>query len=422
MNETKHNDESAAEAKLAPASEPPPASAIEGEVVEPAAEETMAPPYEPASPERPLEFAQYAAPPKPLASILAGAVAGALVSAGLLWYFLPDSNVQTGVAQRLAALEGSAGGASGAEKRVGALEDGARLLSEKMAGVMAFGPRLSALEAVAPDVKTAIETSKSALSAAQAAQTDAAKALQAGSAVPATAAAPGVDAGVLDARIGKLEAGVAAALAAQPDLAPVNERLAKLEAALASPKSEARVASEPAPPSRDDAAALAVVAQALGARIEAGQPYPLELAALERLGADPQRLAQLKPFAKDGAPSLAALSSDFARITPALLSAAEPKGDDGVMARLMNNMSKIVRVHPVGEQSGDDPAAVASQVMAALARGDTPGALSAFERLPAAARQIGKDWADKAHGRLAAAMAAQALLDDSIGRLGAAKN
>ena len=426
MNEATHNDEDAERVDLASAKEPlnapehgasaAPESVVEGEIVEPLASEAKPRPFEPAAPEKPLEFAQYAAPPKPLAAILAGGIAGALVSAGLLWYFLPDSNAPTGVAQRLAALESSAaaGASTPADTRLGALEDGAKLQAEKMAGVMAFGPRLSALEAAAPEIKTA-------LSAAQAAQADAAKALQAGGANPA-AAAPAVDANALEARLAKLEAGIAGLSAAQPNLTPIDDRLAKLEAALAAPKSEARVAPEPAPPGRDDAAPLAVVAQALEARIAAGQPYPLEQAALERLGADPQRLVQLKPFAKDGAPSVASLSSDFAKIAPALLNAAEAKSDDGVMARLMNNMSKIVRVHPVGEQAGDDPAAVISRITAALGRGDAASALTAFARLPEAARQVGKDWAARAQGRVAAATAAQALLDDSITRLGAAKN
>ena len=374
-------------------------------------------------PERPLEFAQYAPPPKPFGAILAGGVAGAVLSAAMLWYFLPSAAISPEVARRLTALEGASGSSAGLEERLASLESAAALQANKMAGISAFGPRLSALEAAAPEAKAVAEMSKSALSEAQAARAEAAKAIQAADKPQGDAAAapPALDAGALT-RLDKLESSLAALGAAQPNLAPINDRLAKPEAALAAPKSAERVAAEPAPPRSENPAMLAVAAQALGARVAAGAPYPLEQAALERLGADTGRLAELKPFARDGAPSLASLANEFAKITPALLSAAEPKSDDGIMARLMANMGKIVRVRPVGEQAGDEPAAVVSQIGAALGRADAAGALAAFARLPDASREAGKEWAAKARARVAAAAAAQALLDDSLTRLGGAKN
>jgi len=264
--------------------------------------------------------------------------------------------------------------------------------------------------------------SKTALSEAQAARADAAKALElsdqhSGDAV--VAAPPAIDSGALEARIGKLEAGLAGLSAAKIDTGLINDRLAKLEAALAGQKSAERVAPEAAPPARDNSAVLAVAAQALASRVAAGAPYPLEMAALERLGADPARLAALKPFASAGAPNTAALTAEFSKLAPAMLDAAEPKSDDGVMSRLMANMGKIVRVRPLGEQAGDDPAALASQISAALERGDVAAALGAYARLPDAARNVGKDWAAQAKSRVDAATAAQALADDAIARLGA---
>jgi hypothetical protein len=370
--------------------------------------------------------AQDAASARPVATVLAGGLAGAVLSAAVLWYALPDSAISPEVARRLTTLETGAASANAAlEHRIAALEAGSTLQSDKMAGVSGFGPRLSALEAAAPETKAAAEMSKTALSEAQAARADAAKALQSAGqpSGDSVAAAPSPsDSGAQEARIGKLEAGLAALSADKVDLAPLNERLAKLETALAAQKSAERVAPEPAPPSRDNAAMLAVAAQALASRLAAGAPYPLEQAALERLGADPQRLAVLKPFASAGGPNTAALASEFAKIAPAMLTAAEPKSDDGVMARLMTNMSKIVRIHPVGEQAGDDPAALVSQISAALERGDVAGALAAYARLPDVSREVGKEWAAHAKARVDAIGAAQALADDAIARLGAAKN
>ncbi len=221
--------------------------------------------------------------------------------------------------------------------------------------------------------------------------------------------------------MGKLEAALAALDRPPADLGPLNQRLDKLEGALAAPKTENRVAAETAAPSRDGAG-LAVVAQALSDRLRAGAPFPLEQTALEHLGADPAKLAILKPLADKGAPSAAALAVDFAKAAPAILAAAAPKSGDGVMDRLMANMSKVVRVTPVGEVAGDDPAALVSQIGAALDRGQIAQALAAWARLPEAAQQASQEWANETQTRLAADKAAQGVLDDAMTRLAAAKN
>lgn len=395
---------------------------IDAKPIDSSVSELETPPVEESKPFTP------APPPRagagPLTAVIAGAVAGAALSAVVLWSFMPETGVSPDAARRLTTLEGAAASSVGLERRIGALEDGATLQADKMAGISAYGPRLSALEAAAPEARAAVEVSKSALREAQTARSDAANALVAVGKpqVEPPAPAPAVDLGPLETRLGKLEAGVAALGAAKPDLAPLNDRIAKLETALAAPKSEARVAPDPAPAGRDNAGMLAVAAQALSQRIAAGAPYPVEQGALERLGADPARLAQLKPFANDGAPTVTALSNDFAKIAPALLSAAEPKSDDGIMSRMMANMRNVVSVHPVGEQAGDDPSALVSQIGAALGRGDVAGALKTFARLPDASRDVGKDWAAKANSRVEAAAAAQALLEDALTQLGGPRN
>jgi hypothetical protein len=413
MNETTHNGEEITGANASPDAEN--RGAVEAGAGEPVA---VAP--TPASEIPPRAIA----PREPglIAPVLGGAVAGAIVSAAIMWFFSPDQAIAPDVARRLTALESGSVSSADLEKRIASLESAGALEADKMAGVSAYGPRLSALEASATEIRGAVDASKSVMSEAQAARADATKALQSASQTSAdmTPAAP-VDSAATEARLGKLEAGVLALASAPRDDAAIAERLSRLEAALAAPKSAERVAPDSAP-DRADASMLAVATQALEARLAAGSPYPLEQEALERLGADPTRLAQLKPFAKDGAPEIAALAIEFAGLSPALLSAAEARSDDGIVGRLMADMGRIVRVHPVGEQAGDDPAAVISQISAALARGDAAGARADFGRLPDASREAGKDWAAKIKNRVDVAAAAQALLDESIARLGAAKN
>jgi hypothetical protein len=92
------------------------------------------------------------------------------------------------------------------------------------------------------------------------------------------------------------------------------------------------------------------------------------------------------------------------------------------MDRMLDHVRKLVRVKAVGEVAGDDPAALASQIQAALARGRTAQALGLYARLPEAARKAGADWARTAEARAAADGAAASLRDGAIGRLAAAKN
>jgi hypothetical protein len=366
-----------------------------------------------------------ARPARPILSAGIGAVVGAAFAAGGLWYVSQRSAVDADLAARLDRIEKSPPASSVAlvalDKRVGALEAALARGPDKTIGD-AYGQRITALESAALSAKAAADANEGSLAEAQAARADAAKALalaasaaQGANGAPAAQAGPSEQANALEGRIGKLEAGLAALDRPPVDLAPVNQRIDKLESVLAAPKSETRAPAESVAPSRDWAA-LAVVAQALGDRLRAGAPFAPEQAALERLGADPARLTALKPLAEKGAPTTTALASDFARIAPSLL-AAGPTKSGGAIDRLFANMSKVVRVTPVGEIAGDDPAALVSQIGAALERGRLGPALAVWERLPEAARQASQEWAGEAQARLAADQAAQGVVDDAIAGL-----
>jgi len=366
--------------------------------------------------------------PQPIASAVIGAVVGAVVAGAGVWFAGQRPAVDQGLAARLDRLESSAAAPIAAvdalDKRVGALEAASSAAPDKPD---AYGQRIMALEAAALSAKAAADSNANALAEAQAARADAAKALalaQASGAAPnaggAPPAAPAIDVSALEGRMSKLEAGFAALDRPAADLGPLNQRLDKLEGALAAPKNETRVAADNVPPNRDWAG-LAVVAQALSNRLAAGAPFALEQTALEHLGADPAKLAALKPLADKGAPSAAALAADFAKAAPAILAAAAPKSGDGVMDRLMANMGKVVRVTPVGEVAGDDPAALVSQIGAALDRGQIAPALAAWARLPEPAQQASQEWAHAAQARAGADAAAQSLLDDALTRLAAEK-
>jgi hypothetical protein len=345
------------------------------------------------------------------------------------------------VAGALGALFGAAlalAAASLVEPRAGALDAAGRRLAALERGVEGqsaaaadFERRLGALETSAAGLaKTAADESAKAEAAsaeARAARADAAKALVLAAGQPAAGPTPGggapaaFDAGAVEARVGALESELAGLKAGEADLGAAKDRLAKLESALAAPKSEARVAAAEGAANRDRAAE-AILAISLNERLNAGAPFAGEWAALTRLGADGGKMSALKPFADAGAPTVAALAAAFAKLAPSVVAAATPPAEGGVIDRLLDHIRKLVRVRKVGEVAGDDPQALASRVSASLARGDLAAALDAYRRLPDAARQASADWGKAAEARLAAAVAAQSLRADAVARLAAAEN
>jgi hypothetical protein len=361
-------------------------------------------PSSPSSDPPPLRFAPAARPPSGggaplLISTIIGAIVGAAVATAAVLYFAAGPSVNPEVQSRLAALDKSAQTAAltaaAEDKRLDVVEASLKSAPDK-ASIAALAQRIATLETSGKggDDQAALRND------VQAARADAAKAVALASrSTPATGAAP----------------------APAFDSSALEGRIARLEAALAAPKSEARVNPEAAPSNRD-AAAVAVVAEALAERVGSGAPFASEAGALQRLGADDARLAALKPFAETGAPTESALAASFAEARPAILAAAAPKPSDGVMDRLFANMSKVVRVTPVGEAAGDDPAALASRIAGALGRGQIAAALEVWDRLPEASRVASRQWADLAQARIAADAAAQSLVADAMANLVRAHN
>jgi hypothetical protein len=438
-----------------------------------------------ASTEAPADSAPTEAPPEPAAAApfpasadpsprertsggafvwgLCGALVGAAVALGAAWFFEPPGDSSQDLAARLSALEARAAAPSSEEAKLETRIDGveaAQASFAKATALDAIDKRLAKLESapVKPEIVAA------ALAEARAARDEAAKALaQANAAaqgngkpapaapdpriaeIKADEAAQGARIDKLEAalgdRTGKIEAAlggridkletslgdrigqIEAALGGRIDKleTTLGDRIGKIEGALAAPKTETRVPPTEVAP-KSDPAAQAIAALALEQRLHAGEPFAAEWAALSRLGADGAALATLKPYSDTGAPTAAALAASFAKIAPSLLAADNPETGDGVVDKMLDHMRKLVRVRAVGEVAGDDPAALVSQIEAALARGQTASALGIYARLPEAARKAGADWAKTADARVAADAAAQSLRENAIGRLAAARN
>jgi hypothetical protein len=212
------------------------------------------------------------------------------------------------------------------------------------------------------------------------------------------------------ARVAKLESSASPA-----DLSAVTGRVDKIESALSGAKAETRAAPDASGP-KGNPAALAIVAATVRDKLASGAPFQSEFDALSALGADPQALPALKAVA-GGAPTDRALAASFEALEPKMLDAVAPAETGGVADRFVAHLRSLVEIRRVGETAGDDPQALASQIVARLERGDLDGALAAFAKLPAAARAAASGWAAAAQAKQAAVAAAQSIREAAVAHI-----
>jgi hypothetical protein len=168
----------------------------------------------------------------------------------------------------------------------------------------------------------------------------------------------------------------------------------------------------------DQAARVALLATSLRLAVERGNGFAAELDDLKSLIKDPRELAPLAPFAASGVPTPAVLQRDLSALTPALIKAANVQtSEGGFLQRLQANAEHLVRVRPVDETSGDEPENVVLRIELKSARGDIPGALAEFAKLPPTARAPAEDWIKKAQSREAAIALARKISTDALGAL-----
>ena len=394
---------------------------IDGEIAARGPNEREPPPSAAGAPESAAQPRPAPAPRAGFRGVLAGALAGLVVSAlavGAFYSLLaPGADVEDSanrlaelgaqVQQENAALDAEVKSESAAvanlDKRVSALETSGGSSGE-------LDKRVAALETANAD--NGPKAVAAAQTAQQAVQTDQQLTTQVKDLRADIDAARGEIPG-LAARVAKLE--TEAPKANDADLSALAARLDKIEAALAAPKSESRVAPEkPAP--ADNASAIAIIAGEIEDKLAAGAPFGTEAAALQRLGVDPAQLASLQAAA-GGAPTGSALAESFDAVAPQVLAAASPAESGGVLDRLLAHIHGLVRVHVLGESAGDNPEAIVSRIGAECRRGDIAGAVAAFDKLPAAARQAAGDWPVKARARQAADAALQSIREAAVGRL-----
>ena len=199
-------------------------------------------------------------------------------------------------------------------------------------------------------------------------------------------------------------------------------RLDAIESKLAAPKSEQR-----APESRENGAdaqspaARVVVAQSLMQALTSGAPVGEHVAALRALGVDGGKLGDLAVFAQKGAPAAGVFAKQWVDLRSRIVTAETPAGGHW-SDRLLARAKGLVRIEPIGAQTGESAAAVYSRVEAALQRGDLGAALRESDSLPEPARAVAADWRAGVAQRVKAESAARGVVSESIGALARPKS
>jgi hypothetical protein len=360
-------------------------------------------------------------------SVIAAALAGAALAVLAIALFgrdlIPAATVDDSrVAATEAKLDAMSGDLAGLRSQIGQAapsgDDGAlaKQIEEIGRTVASTGGRVDAVEGrlkeiadkpAAPAVDpSAVQALTERLDAVDVrlrdvATSDAVSALQArvsGAETKADAAATAQQIATIEARVSGVDKTVAQAIE------PFDRRLSALDSAL-----KARPIGDPV---ARQVVALAALEQAL----EAGRPFPAELAAV-KASSDIGDLAALEPFAASGAPTRAALSAQLSSIL-AGLPTEKPAESGSVFSRFVANAGGIVKVTPKdGAGAGSDDAR--SRLAALAASGDLEQALAARESADEAVKAATADWAKTASVRLGAETALTGARGAALSRLAA---
>ena len=125
-------------------------------------------------------------------------------------------------------------------------------------------------------------------------------------------------------------------------------------------------------------------------------------------------MVSLRPAFRRGA--LARELSSLAQ--PMIKAIGEPVRTGSVMEKIQAGAERLVRIRPVGDVPGDDPAAMVARIEAKAARNDINGALADLSKLPASVRAPAEAVDQARAARDAALTASRQFAQEALGALG----
>src|SRR5882762_9953935 len=197
------------------------------------------------------------------------------------------------------------------------------------------------------------------------------------------------------------------------DLSAINERIAQVERAIRAQTAE--VAQENAKPADDMPLRPLVAAALLDVSVRHGDPYAAALAAAKSLADNADALKPLDGFAASGVPSANALTRELLTLVPKLSPPAPENSatGSGIVERLQAGAAKLVRIERT-DTSGNDRGAVVARVTAAALRNDLAEARRELKSLAPADRAAAQAWLDKADARDAALAASRQFATEAM--------
>jgi hypothetical protein len=207
------------------------------------------------------------------------------------------------------------------------------------------------------------------------------------------------------------------AATATVDLAPLDERIAKIEEAVRA--QTAQTDKPAASPAQDDLPLRRLVAAALlDVAVRHGDPFAAALATARSMAPNPDALKPLDQFAEKGVPAPPALNRELLTLVPKLSPSAQDAGTTGtgIIDKLQAGASRLVRVERT-DATGNDRAAIVARVTAAAIRNDFADARRELSTLSPADRAPAQAWLDKAAARDAALAASRQFADGAMAAL-----
>jgi hypothetical protein len=202
--------------------------------------------------------------------------------------------------------------------------------------------------------------------------------------------------------------------AAPIDLSAINERLAQIERATRAQTAE--TAQESAKPADDLPLRRVVAAALLDVLVRIGDPYPAALAAAKSLTDNADALKPLEGFAAAGVPSAAVLSRELLTRVPKLSPPMPENSANGLVDRLQAGAAKLVRIERT-DGVGNDRGAIVARVTAAALRNEYAEARRELNTLSPGDRAAAQAWIDKADARDAALAASRKFAADAMAAL-----
>jgi hypothetical protein len=397
---------------------------------EPAASAPRSPEPEAAAPMPPKSDARRSASALAAAAgwpLIGAVLAAVLLTFGIAWVAMSGSGGEADATQaRIAQLERQVADLTGRVPAQAANSAAAGDLTSRLQRLEAAVAKLPASTAPAADPALGNRIASLELQLKSLGETLAALRRRSESAAAANAAAlgdinqrlaqqdpPGAPSGEASSQAAAVTANAAA-------VAALTERLDALEGGAKSTQTAlaAEIAKRTAESQDDHAVRIAVTAAALTAAVERGRPFAAELKAAQSQAADPAALAPLESFAATGVPNQNALVRELTTLEPALLRAAGAVAAEGsFLEKLQANAERMVRIRPIEEVPGDDPAAVIARIQVKAVHGDLPGALAELGNLAANVRAPAQPWIAKAQARAAALAASRGFAADALAAL-----